>query len=191
MSRKTFQKWKPRVSNDEGISSDDDHSPVKSNGSDSPDCCFKIASKGSEIDGAKVKASNGATGYQERLSNELTSLIVDQKESKFFGTFGKLTSKRKTKPTKVYQHDIKLPSQKKYEPVYDSQGIHLATGSDFCDCLDVACPGCHFDCSGCGGNKCGVECRCSRTWCHKEVIQFSPHGPKSIQRSRPGRKTKP
>ena len=188
-ARKIGGNLKQRASVDEGISSDDDGPKSNcSNGYNSGSKGYNSRTSG----GARPKTpSNGTTGVQERLSNELATLIVDQKESKMFVAIGALGQKRKVRAATIYQHDIKLPSQKKFEPVYDHKGVHTSTGRDFCDCLDDKCPGCHDDCVVCGGNKCGNECRCNRTWCHKEVIQFQADGDKFVQRTRPGKKDKP
>lgn len=72
-----------------------------------------------------------------------------------------------------------------FPPVYDKSGVHINSSRDICDCLDIQCPGCHDECEACGSSKCGAECRSGRTWTHQEVIQFHPHKPKEIIRSRP------
>ncbi|GFR20377.1 ARF7EP_C domain-containing protein [Trichonephila clavata] len=52
--------------------------------------------------------------------------------------------------------------QKKQERKYDNDGIHIETGMDLCDCLNVACEGCFMPCRKCSSEKCGDECRRNR-----------------------------
>ncbi|EDO43080.1 predicted protein [Nematostella vectensis] len=53
--------------------------------------------------------------------------------------------------------------------------VRLSDGKDVCDCQDLNCPGCHFPCSACGSEKCGVECRCSRKWTYIDVEVENPY----------------
>ncbi|GFU44768.1 ARL14 effector protein [Trichonephila clavipes] len=52
----------------------------------------------------------------------------------------------------------------KYPCKYDSKGIHIASGMDLCDCLEVECEGCYTPCPNCSSEKCGTECRQNRRW---------------------------
>lgn len=54
---------------------------------------------------------------------------------------------------------------------HDRSGIRMSDGRDVCDCQDTDCPGCHFPCSSCGSEKCGVECRCDRQWTYLKDIE--------------------
>ena len=53
--------------------------------------------------------------------------------------------------------------------MYDEQGLLVAGGRDLCDCLELACPGCHYPCKKCRSQKCGAECRVMRRWVYQEV----------------------
>lgn len=57
--------------------------------------------------------------------------------------------------------------------IYDENGIHIATLTDLCDCLNEDCLGCFFECSKCGSQKCGTECRVHRKYL---VDQIEYHG---------------
>ncbi|GFY78043.1 ARL14 effector protein [Trichonephila inaurata madagascariensis] len=56
------------------------------------------------------------------------------------------------------------PKKEKNPPKYDAMGIHIKSGLDLCDCLDVECPGCYTPCPACTSAKCGSECRRNRHW---------------------------
>lgn len=53
--------------------------------------------------------------------------------------------------------------------VYDERGRFATTGDDVCDCLDDACPGCHFPCPTCKNTKCGSQCRVNRRWTYELI----------------------
>ncbi|GFR09750.1 hypothetical protein TNCT_609111 [Trichonephila clavata] len=70
-------------------------------------------------------------------------------------------SQRKLK--KIAKSEAKArKQQKKQDRKYDDKGIHLETGMDLCDCLNVACEGCFNPCRECSSQKCGFECRRNR-----------------------------
>lgn len=48
--------------------------------------------------------------------------------------------------------------------LHDRDGKMIGDGTDFCDCLELNCPGCHFPCVKCGSQKCSVDCRKNRKW---------------------------
>jgi len=48
--------------------------------------------------------------------------------------------------------------------LHDRDGKLVADGSDYCDCLEPDCPGCHFPCVKCSSAKCSVDCRKGRKW---------------------------
>ncbi|XP_049879400.1 ARL14 effector protein [Pectinophora gossypiella] len=58
---------------------------------------------------------------------------------------------------------------RKTKSIYDERGLITATGKDLCDCLEEACPGCHFPCPKCSSPKCGHECRTNRKWMYDRI----------------------
>ena len=65
---------------------------------------------------------------------------------------------------------INIPFRQKKNVVYTSDGALKENGKDWCDCLDVDCPGCFFPCPKCKSCKCGPECRCNRKWYFKQIV---------------------
>lgn len=57
--------------------------------------------------------------------------------------------------------------------IYDYSGVHIQSGKDLCDCLQLSCPGCHFPCPKCSSEKCGLDCRCYRKFMY-DMIEY--HG---------------
>ncbi|CAH0559640.1 unnamed protein product [Brassicogethes aeneus] len=53
--------------------------------------------------------------------------------------------------------------------VYDEHGVHVASGMDLCDCLNEDCVGCGFECTKCGSQKCGTDCRVHRKFIIDQV----------------------
>ena len=67
------------------------------------------------------------------------------------------------------QRQRKRPQKQTF---HDRSGVRMSDGRDVCDCQDTDCPGCHFPCSSCGSEKCGVECRCDRQWTYLKDIEI-------------------
>ncbi|GFY49892.1 ARL14 effector protein-like [Trichonephila inaurata madagascariensis] len=86
------------------------------------------------------------------------------KESKEEPDLNRHVSERELK--KIEKLESKAPRRKrnKYPRKYNSQGIHIASGIDLCDCLEVECEGCYTPCPKCSSEKCGTECRQNRRW---------------------------
>lgn len=54
---------------------------------------------------------------------------------------------------------------KNLNTVLDENGCYRDSGIDACDCLRTNCIGCFTTpCPGCGGRKCGAECRVNRKY---------------------------
>lgn len=91
---------------------------------------------------------------------------------KFMEDFDPETS---TREMKKMNRRINKEKQAKKNTLYDGEGVLITGGQDLCDCLDMACPGCHFPCPKCGSEKCGAECRCNRRWTY-EYVESEGHG---------------
>ncbi|CAH1796876.1 unnamed protein product, partial [Owenia fusiformis] len=91
--------------------------------------------------------------------------LMFAKPGKFMEDFNPETSARELR--KVNRKIVK-PTVKKNQ-MYDENGLLLNDSRDLCDCLDTACPGCHFPCSKCDSEKCGGECRCNRKYVYEKV----------------------
>jgi hypothetical protein len=68
---------------------------------------------------------------------------------------------------------------------YNTEGIHINSGKDLCDCLDLDCLGCFFPCSKCGSTKCGSKCRSGRKWMYQQVVEQNPFEEAAVVRTRP------
>lgn len=81
------------------------------------------------------------------------------------------TKKRKTLFTKskkpVRKNSIDFTSNS----IYDGNGKIRGTKENLCDCFDVNCAGCHFECEMCRSQKCGNVCRRFRKYAF-EVIEY-------------------
>lgn len=53
--------------------------------------------------------------------------------------------------------------------LFDEKGRYRTSSADVCDCLDNACPGCHFPCPNCKSAKCGSNCRVNRKWAFESI----------------------
>lgn len=73
----------------------------------------------------------------------------------------------------------------RYPKLYDENGTHLNSGQNFCDCLDVDCPGCHFPCKLCGSLKCGRKCRSERKWIYTQAVEQNPFEESMVIRTKP------
>ncbi|CAK1540109.1 unnamed protein product [Leptosia nina] len=82
----------------------------------------------------------------------------------FLDNFDPTTSNRERR-----KQNPKSYNYRKQKKLYNERGQIAATGQDFCDCLDVKCPGCHFPCLKCSSNKCGPECRVNRNWMYEKI----------------------
>lgn len=89
-------------------------------------------------------------------SKDKTKEIVKQSSDKeYFETERRKVDKRTAR---------KVPGA-----LHDSNGVHIATNVDLCDCLQESCKGCHFHCKKCLSQKCGVECRVNRKFIYESI----------------------
>lgn len=78
------------------------------------------------------------------------------------------TKKRKavfTKPKKTARIDSST------NLFYDGTGKIRGTKENVCDCFDIDCAGCHFECEICQSQKCGNVCRRFRKFAF-EAIEY-------------------
>lgn len=78
----------------------------------------------------------------------------------FLGDFNPQTSsreRRKLARSNIYKANYT-------NAIHDRDGKMIEEGTDFCDCLEPTCSGCHFPCVKCGSPKCSVDCRKNRKW---------------------------
>ena len=155
---------------------------------DGRSCGYRSSDSGAVSRSRQLSSTNGTNGGfrtvspSNGLAKELQDLVIER--NKIVGSNGELRSRRQVRRTQKYQHKVRL-NVRTYPKKYDNEGIHMNSGLDFCDCLDTRCPGCHDECPDCGSNKCGIQCRCNRTWCHSDVQEFQVDGPKRIIRTKP------
>lgn len=108
--------------------------------------------------------SNHSEEGERRHLRRHTQTLEKLNNEKFMENFNPETSARETR--KVTR---KVMNQMRYRgKLHDSQGIHISTGKDLCDCCEEHCPGCHFPCPKCKSQKCGPVCRTNRRWVYEQ-----------------------
>lgn len=102
------------------------------------------------------------------------------KGSKFLENFSPENSRRE-KNKRYNFTKPKLSNKKGSNSMYDEQGRIRLTKEDACDCFDLSCPGCHFQCPQCDSQKCGVRCRVNRKW----AFEMIEHDGKALLKTNP------
>ncbi|XP_054716672.1 ARL14 effector protein-like isoform X1 [Uloborus diversus] len=100
---------------------------------------------------------NSKISNDDDSSNSSKSLRSRKKESNDNKEAIVLTSESESSSD---SSSIALPPKKRK---YDENGIHISTGKDMCDCLNLKCSGCWMPCKNCNSQKCGFRCRENRT----------------------------
>ncbi|KAH8373026.1 hypothetical protein KR009_010526 [Drosophila setifemur] len=52
---------------------------------------------------------------------------------------------------------------------YDEYGYIRMNGLDICDCMNVECEGCWYECRSCGSTRCGPQCRSNRKFFYEGI----------------------
>ena len=116
-------------------------------------------------------------------ARELKDLMEDQE------TFSKTREPRRnnglSSTISEQEQRQRAPRSRGLVAAYDDRGIHINSGKDLCDCLDLKCPGCFFPCKSCGSNKCGRKCRCERKWMYTQVVEQNPFEESTVLRTKP------
>lgn len=87
-----------------------------------------------------------------RKQNKILTKLVDP-NSKFLADFDPEHSIRERRKMVRKTTGPQPTSYAKPGTLFDDNGVHRDTCFDVCDCLDISCPGCHFECPGCGSHK--------------------------------------
>lgn len=114
-----------------------------------------------------------ASARKKRRYNKSQKKTLEVSSSNFLADFRPEYSAREqrklSRKTTTGPPEKGGPKKFKSNSLYDSKGIYRITGEDLCDCLNFACPGCHFPCPNCDNEKCGSTCRCSRKWIYEQI----------------------
>lgn len=102
------------------------------------------------------------TRRQQAMANRKARLSSDAK--KILADFDPETSTRERR--KISR---KIAARRTPGALFDENGVHIASDTDLCDCLQVNCPGCHFPCKKCTSKKCGLDCRNNRKFVYEEI----------------------
>ncbi|XP_076168868.1 ARL14 effector protein [Ptiloglossa arizonensis] len=101
---------------------------------------------------------------ERRITRGSRQKAVDSVTKKFLRNFDPEHSEREKR--KLHR---RLYQGHKRHALYDENGLHIETGDDLCDCLNLSCAGCHFPCSKCSSTKCAHECRSNRKWTYESI----------------------
>ena len=119
-----------------------------------------------ENSGESSNSNTESASRAERKSTRGTRQKADDTSgtTKFLRNFDPERSEREKRKLhrRIYQGC-------KRHTMYNERGVHIRTGIDFCDCLNLSCAGCHFPCSKCGSTKCGHDCRSNRKWTYESI----------------------
>ena len=107
-----------------------------------------------------------------RVSRE--AYLLNQYTTKIFKIENQRNREERRK-RKLSAQELKKKTE--CNPVYDSNGIHIESRLDLCDCMSLRCKGCFFmPCPNCDGNKCGPVCRERRSFIYEAIYQEKPEG---------------
>lgn len=116
----------------------------------------------------KNKASKKS--YDDKIkiiSDDVQKLILHT--STFMEEMDTFNPETSIRESKKLDKKLNTPKKKKNPNLYDSKGIHLASGLNICDCMDENCPGCFFECLKCNSTKCGAACRANRNFIYEQA----------------------
>lgn len=119
-------------------------------------------------DSAGAIVSRKWSSGSEESAEKIRKTLAFRNPGPQLSDFNPDTSRREMRKIKRFVQKQQASKRRRRKPqkqtFHDRSGIRISDGKDVCDCQDMNCPGCHFPCSSCGSERCGVECRCDRKW---------------------------
>ncbi|CAG9760950.1 unnamed protein product [Ceutorhynchus assimilis] len=152
--------------NTDSTSSEDEYNPSNRQGN------LRTARKSTTGSQSQSRSSSSSSRRQaaKRASKAISASASSTSTStssfeKTMETFNPdLSQREKRKIIKKFQPPVVTTTRKPLGAVYDEYGTHMSTNINMCDCLDIKCAGCFFECPKCGSEKCGKECRVHRNY---------------------------
>jgi hypothetical protein len=87
--------------------------------------------------------SEDEANKQKQANKSINHLRLLLEESKFLQNFDPEKSSREKRKLNRKNYSA---STNKNSTMYDEKGRHRESGLNLCDCLDMSCAGCHFNC---------------------------------------------